>query len=223
MIGGNLKIGDELRADAKKPINKAEIGPERFKLYVKILENKGFFGQLKGNRFVLNQSMVNEYLRSHIGLIDRLDDVEVELQKDQIDFKLKVKLLKSSTPTEVSASVKLKRYEFGLQKRILEFELIQSKDIITNEVVANLIAAIIIQVVQTIINTKLDTSKVFENRDFIDTKGNLLRFDLNKSPYLRSIFGIKVEDVSVFDFIRVSKLEVLPGELIVYPDLSIFS
>jgi hypothetical protein len=223
MIGGNLTIGDELSADHKKDVNKAEINPERLKEYLKILKTKGFLSKMKGNKLVFTQTDINEYLRSNLGLIERLDEVDVELIKDQINFKLKVKLFKSSTSTEVFTAAELKRYIFDLNQRKFDFEITEPQDVISNEVVAYLIVGMLTQMLQSLMDTKFELAKVLANREFIDVLCNRISFNLNKSPYLATAFASKVDGVSVFDFVRIINIEILPGELAVYPDLSILA
>ncbi|MGI6649132.1 MAG: hypothetical protein ACOX5W_08755 [Bacillota bacterium] len=223
MIGGNLTIGDELSADRKKDINKAEIGPERLKAYVKILKTNGFLSRLKGNKLVISQAEINQYLKNHLNLIDRLTDAEIELQLDRIHFKLNVKLLKSSTPTVVSTAAKLTGCTFDLNRRVIDFEIVEPQDVISNEVVAFLIAGIIVRIIQALMDTKIELGKVLENREFVDILCNRIGFDLNKSPYLANIFGSKIEGITVFDFVKINRIEVLPGELVVYPDLTMIS
>jgi len=223
MIGGNLTIGDELNADRNKNVKKAEIGPERLKEYIKILKTKGFLSKMKGNKLVFTQAEINDYLRSNLNLIERLENVDIELLKDQINFKLNVKLFKSSTPTEVFTAAELKRYIFDLHERKFDFEIVEPQDVISNEVVAYLIAGILVQILQSLMDSKFEMTKVLGNREFIDVLCNRISLNLNKSPYLSTAFASKVDGVSVFDFVRIINIEILPGELAIYPDLSIMA
>ncbi len=223
MIGGNLTIGDELSADRKKDVKKAELSPERLKEYVKILQSKGFLSKLKGNRLVFPQAEVNDYLRQNFKLIQRLEDVNVELVKDQINFNLRVKLLAEQTPCDVFTAAELKRFIFDFNERKFDFEIVEPQDVISNEVVAYLLAGILVQVLQTVMDSKFEMDRVLGNREFIDVLCNRISFNLNKSPYLSTAFASKIDGITIFDFVRILKIEILPGELVVYPDLSILA
>lgn len=223
MIGGRLTIGDELRSDAKKTINKSEISPERLKDYVKILKTNGFLSKLKGNKLVLSQAEVNECVQNNLSLIERLNKAEIALEPGRINFKLNVRLFKTSNPVDVTTAAELKKYTFDVNQRIMEFEIVEPQDVISNEVVAYLLAFMIVQGLQSLLNIRLEMARVLENKEFIEVLCNRVTFDLNKSPYLNTVFSSRVEGISVFDFVRITRIETEKEELAIYPDLSLIS
>lgn len=210
----------KLAREERKKVEAAGITPQRFQEYIKTLRETGFMAHVTENRLVLTQEGINEYIRENFKDIERLEQAEVILRPDRIDFELKVKLLRDQPSAPVSTSVRLKDFYFGIYQKSFEFELLEPRDVITNSLVGRLLVGILAYMIQNIMNSKIEVSKVLEDPDFLDVISTRVRCDLNRSPYFKSIFGSRIKGLRVFDFLRIDQIEVQTGQIVVHPHLS---
>ena len=195
--------------------------PKKFKDFVKTLTETGFMKHVKDNKLVIGQDDINAFLKENFKGVDRLEDVEVFLKEGVIDLALKIKLLKDQTTfSPVETSVRLKRFQFDHYERFFEFEFMEPRDVVTNSLVGQVLVGILILVLQNITNSRIELGKIIENLNFLDVISTKASINLNESFYLGSIFGSRIKNVKVFDFLKIEQIDIQPGELVVRPVLT---
>lgn len=209
-----VKIPQRAGDAAKKLTSK------KFQDFMKTLTETGFMAHVKNNQLAISEEEINSFIKENFKGADRLEDVEITLKQDEIDFALKVSLLKGQSATPVVTSVKLKSFQFDQHDRVFEFELLEPRDVVTNSVVGQVLVGILVLVLQSITNSRIEVGKIVSNLNFLDVISTRIRINLNESFYLGSIFGSRIKNVKVFDFLKIEQVDVFPGELVVHPVLT---
>jgi len=210
-------------APTKPAVKGDEITPKRFQDFMKALNETGFMTHLVDRKLVVTEEGLNQYLKDYFRGKERLEDLNLTIKQDQMDFDLKVVLLKDLDATSVFTSTRLKSYHFDRHAREFEFELLEPRDVLTNSLVGELLVGILVYTLQEITNSKVDLAKILDNKDFLEVISTKININLNDSFYLGSIFGSHIKGIKVFDFLRIEKIEVLPGQLVVYPVLTMIT